>query len=564
MKTGKQYLDYRFEELRNEYSSWRSHHQELNRNFQPRRGRFNASDRNKGHKRNQLPNNTPLFAKRVLASGLMTGVTSPARPWFKLNPPDPDMADYGPVRSWLDEVQDVLYSVFAKSGLYRALPAIYQELGVIGTAAMIQDEDFENICSWTPFTAGEYYLGMNGNRVVDTFAREFEMTTYQVISRFGLENVSHNVRIQYENNNLMAPVDVYHLIEPNEGDDRGFKVNDKFKFRSVYYEPSTREAGEDKYLSVKGYYEFPVYAPRWDTNPGDTYGISPGMDALGDSFALQTQEKESGKAIAKMVSPPMKAPSSMRNTQVSLLPGATNFTDDPNNSFRSIYDVNIRLGELEQKIDKTEDRVNRAFYVDLFMMISNMQGIQPRNIKEIAERQEEKLLQLGPVLENMNDELLDLMITRTFNMIVRASEPGWKGITDFMVIPPPPEELSETDLKVEYISILAQAQKMVKTGAVERWIGFVGNMASLPGKEGALDKVNEDEIANIMALDLGVPNKAVRTQDEAEEIRNARRKQAAQAETREMIGQGAEAAKTLSQADTTGGNVLSEVLGVGR
>ena len=565
-KSGRDYCDYRIQQMRSEFSSWRSHFEDLNKNFQPRRGKFDVGDRNKGHKRNQLNNNTPLFAKRTLRSGMMTGITSPARPWFKLAPPDDEMAEFGPVRAWLDDVQRIMYAVFAKSGLYRVLPNIYEEVGVIGTACMMQEEDFTNITKFTPFTVGEYLLDIDGNRRVDTFAREYQMTVYQIVDQFGLENCSTHVNSLYDSRHYSAWIDVRHLIEKNDRKFDGLEVPSQFDYRSIYYEV-TRENQED-YLSVKGYHEFPIHAPRWDTKPGDTYGIGPGMDAIGDALALQVQEKECGKAIAKMVSPPTTAPSALKNVQVSLLPGANNFSDDPNNVFRAIYQVNPRVNELEMKMRTVEERINRAFYVDLFLMLSSDNRNQRATATEVAQKHEEKLLQLGPVLENLNNELLDPLIHRTFQMMVRASEPGWNGLTDFMVIPPPPKELSDgegkTDLKVEYVSILAQAQKMVSTGATERWVGFVGQMASIPGLESVIDKVNADEIADAMAEDLGVPNKAVHTNDEVEEKREERAKAQQQAQQQEQMTQMTDAAHKMSQSDTTGGNVLSEVLGVGQ
>ncbi|MBL4859824.1 MAG: hypothetical protein JKX96_02870 [Acinetobacter sp.] len=559
-RTARDYFDYRIQQMRSERSSWTAHWKDLNKNFQPRRGKFDSSDTNKGNKRNQLPNNTPLFAKRVLRAGMMTGATSPARPWFKLGPPDPDMADFGPVRGWLDDVQDVMYRVFASSGLYRALPSIYEECGTIGTACMLQEEDFENVTRFTVFTVGEYMLDINGKNVVDTFAREYQQTVHQIVTKFGLENCSTNIQQLYANGNLSAYFHIRHIIEPNTVPIDGLDKLDGFAFRSVYYEEGNR-GGVHKYLSVKGYHEFPVHAPRWDTKPGDTYGNSPGMDALGDAFALQVQEKEKGKAVAKMVSPPTTAPSALRNTQLSLLPGANNFTDDPNNVFRAIYQINPRVEELSEDIRRTEDRINRAFYVDMFLMLQSDNRNQRATATEVAEKHEEKLLQLGPVLENLNDELLDPIINRTFNMLVRASEPGWRGFTDKMMIPPPPE-LENVELRVEYTSILAQAQKMVATSAIERWVGFVGNMAAI-GKEDVLDKVNSDEIADIMAKDLGVPNAAVYTDDEVSGLREDRANQIQQQQMAERGAMMADSAKTMSETETTGDSVLADIVSGG-
>lgn len=564
-KTGRQYFDYRIEQMRSELSSWIPQLKELNRNFSPRRGKFDTSDRNKGNKRNQLSNNTPLFAKRILRSGMMTGITSPARPWFKLAPPDPDMENYGPVRSWLDAVQMVFYKVFAAAGLYRVLPGVYEEQGIFGTAAFLDDDDFDNVSRYTPFTVGEYMLSGNGQGKIDTFAREYELTVYQLINRFGIENVSNHVRELYARGNYEAYVQCRHIIEPNTREIEGLELSDEFDFRSVYYEVS-EGSGSGDYLSVGGYREFPVMAPRWETKPGDTYGIGPGMDALGDAIALQVQEREKGKAVGKMVNPPTIAPSAMQNQPISLLPGSRNFSDDPTGkAFRAIYQVEPRVQELNYDIGRTEDRINRAFYVDLFMMVANDDRDQRATATEIAEKHEEKLLQLGPVLENQNHDLLDPLIKRTFKKLVRASEPGWKGIVDFMMIPPPPPELQGKGmdaLDVEYVSILAQAQKMVSTGASERWLGFVGNMAAL-GKPEVLDKVKGDALVDVMARDLGVPNKVVNTEDEVAEIRKARAEQMQQQEAMARIAQSADAAKTLSETDTTGGNVLSDVLGVG-
>ena len=551
------YVTRRIGAMSNERSSWDFHWKDLIENFSPRRGKFLSTDRNRGTKRNTLTNNTPLFARRVLVSGLMTGITSPARPWFRLGPPDPDMDKFGPVREWLDQAETLMYKVFSASNLYKALPLVYEEAGVVGTAAMIQEDDFDDITRFTNFTAGEYYLAMNGKLKVDTFAREYEMTVYQLVEEFGYENVSRTVQNLYDVCNYDSWIKVIHLIEPSSMMEfEEFKLDKKFRWRSIYYEPGADGFHKQKFLRVKGYEDFPILCPRWDAKAGDTYGFSPGMDALGDSRALQVQEREKGKAIAKMVAPPTTAPSSLKNTNISLLPGANNFSDDPNNVFRPIYQVNPRVNELMADIQQTEDRINRAFYVDLFLLISRQDDV--RTATEISARQEEKLLQLGPVLEGMHDELLDPLIDNTFARIVRLSEPGWKDESMPQMLPPPPEALMGSEIKVDYISVLAQAQKLVSTGAMERWVGFTGQLAGL--RPEVLDKLNADQIVSAMADDLGVPNNVVVGDDIVQEQREARAKQAADAEAMQRMQGLVEGAKGLSDVDTTAGNALGDMV----
>ena len=150
-------------------------------------------------------------------------------------------------------------------------------------------------------------------------------------------------------------------------------------------------------------------------------------------------------------------------------------------------------------------------------MISRQDDV--RTATEIAARQEEKLLQLGPVLEHLHDELLEPLVENTFEMLMELSEPGWSGMGPAL-LPPPPEELQEENIEVEFVSVLANAQRLVDTGAMERWIGFVGNMAAM--KPEVLDKVDVDEAADEMAEKLGVPPRVVTNAEDVAAVREGR------------------------------------------
>lgn len=555
-----EYFDRRIEDMKAERSSWIAHWRDLQAHFSPRRGRFLYTDRNKGNRRNTLANNTPVLAKRTLAAGMMSGMTSPSKPWFRLMTPDPDLREHGPVQAWLDAVERVIYRVLRKSGFYRAMPSVYEELGVFGTGAMLMEPNFRTGLKFTPYTVGEYMLDIDGGNVLNAFGREYELTVGQTVRQFGRENVTETVRNLERNNALQTAVPVRHIIEPT---DRGtFTSNMNLvggredRYRSVYYEGGRAEA--DKVLRVQMYPWFPILGARWDVRPGDVYGYSPGMDALGDARALQVQEKEKAKAVALQNRPPVKAPRNMDKEDIALVPGAVNFTDDPHNAFTSIYQVNARPDLLALDIQKTERRINAALYVDLFLMIAQQDDV--RTATEIAARQEEKLLQLGPVLESVHNDVLDPLIENTFDVLVEASRDGWAGEGP-MLLPPPPEALGETDLDVEYTSLLAQAQRLVESQSLERFSGFVGQLSGI--WEEARDKVSVDDVVDEMAKTLGVPQKAINDGNAVANIRQGRADAAAQAQQLAVTAQGVEAAKTLSETPTTGDNALAAILGGG-
>ena len=125
----------------------------------PRSGRFTSSDRNRGGSRmNNLYDTSGTRALRVLEAGLMAGMTSPARPWFRLTTHDSSLAEFGPVKEWLDDTTVLMRDIFAQSNTYRALHTVYGEVAAFATGATLIDSNFESVIHHTPFTAGEFGL----------------------------------------------------------------------------------------------------------------------------------------------------------------------------------------------------------------------------------------------------------------------------------------------------------------------------------------------------------------------------------------------------------------------
>ena len=116
-------------QLKNERTSFEEHWRELAEFIDPRSTRFLTTERNNGSKRNtRIVDPTASKAARTLQSGMLSGITSPTRPWFKLATPDPEMMQYGPVKRWLDVVMTRMNDVMNRSNVYQSLPIIYGTL----------------------------------------------------------------------------------------------------------------------------------------------------------------------------------------------------------------------------------------------------------------------------------------------------------------------------------------------------------------------------------------------------------------------------------------------------
>jgi Bacteriophage head to tail connecting protein len=523
--------------LWSERSSWDSHWREIAQYQMPRASRFQTSDTNRGDKRhNNVYDNTAIFAHRTLAAGMMSGMTSPARPWFRLGLGDKDLAEHAPVRQWLNDVGEKMRAIFNASNTYNSLHQCYEELGAFGTWADFVMPDFDNVLHHYPMTVGEYALATNDKGYVDTLVRELAMTVGQMVRRFGRENVSVAVRNLYDRDNLDAWVDIIHFVEPRPDRDRTKSDARNMPFKSCYFEPGS-DAGKDDVLSESGFKRFPALCPRWVVTGNDIYGRSPGMECLGDVKQLQLEQLRKAQAIDYMVNPPLQVPTQYKDQAHKRLPGGVMFVDatGPGGGVRSAYEVNLNLNHLLEDVRDTRERINSAYYADLFLMLQNdiRSGV---TATEIAERHEEKLLMLGPVLERLHNELLSPLIDITFDRMVDAD-----------ILPPIPEEIAGREINIEFISTLAQAQRAVASSGADRLLGTVTQLAAV--KPDIVDKVDFDQVVDEYADLFGVNPKLVVSDEQVAEMRASRAKMAAAQQAGMAVPEMAKAAKEASQID---------------
>ncbi|MHB1368643.1 MAG: portal protein [Pseudomonadaceae bacterium] len=535
----------RWQALKTERSSWIEHWGEISSYLLPRSGRFFTQDRNKGQRRyNSIYDNTGTRALRVLAAGMMSGMTSPARPWFHLATADADLMKYAPVKLWLNDVSNLMHAIFQRSNTYRALHSMYEELGAFGTAASIVMPDFQNVIHHYPLTVGEYAIATNWKGEVTTLYREFQKSVHELVAEFGLKNCSSMVQSMYVNGNLDAWVTVVHAIEPREDRDPTKKDAKNMPWRSVYFE---LQGSQTTFLRESGFKRFPALCPRWAVSGGDIYGNGPGQESLGDIKQLQHEQLRKAQGIDYKTKPPLQVPTSMKNRDVETLPGGISYVDmaGPNAGIRTAFEVNIDLSHLLADIQDVRGRIDGAFYADLFLMLANQFDTR-MTATEVAERHEEKLLMLGPVLERLQNELLDPLIEMTFSRMVEAG-----------IVPPPPDELQGMELNVELVGMLAQAQRAVGTNSIDRFVGNLGAVAQF--KPEVLDKFDADKWADIYAESLGLDPHIIVSADDVQALREQRAQAAQAAQQSALMNQGADTAQKLAAAKTGEPNALTDV-----
>jgi len=551
--------------LLTERSSFEPHWRDVADMLLPRRGRrLYKGQQGDGGKINQkIIDSTGTHSLNILMSGLMSGVTSPARKWFALATPDREMMEFGPVRDWLTIVEQLMYQVLKAGGLYRMLPNVYEDLGAFGTSCLFHAQDFNTVARFGTFGIGEYCIAQNSRYLVDTVYRELPMTVEQVVHKFGdrnappstrWQNISASTKALYDAGNYDAWVDTVHCYFPNTGAVSGSTKSNELPFSSFVYEGGEHHEAGKLPLETKGFRRFPVYVPRWHLLTPDAYGRSPGMDALGDIQQLQDQHKKKGLALAKMVNPPMVADAGMKNTRLSTLPGDVTFAGSTatGEGFRPAYTVQPRLSEFNADIDATQARIRRTMFSDLFLMITERPGVQPLNDSEVFERKEEKLLALGPAMQRLDEDLLGTLINNTFDDIAEAG-----------MLPPPPEELAGIELEVEYLSIIAMAQRAQGLLGMQDTAAFVGQMAGIQQAAGipvtVVDKFDFEQAVDEYADKRGVPAGIIRADDEVERIQATRAQEAQAQQAAEMAANAGNVASQLGGIESAKGNIAADL-----
>ena len=540
MKTKREKLLTRWGHLRSERATWWSHWQEITTYLLPRNGRYFVQDRNKGHRRhNSIYDNTGTRALRTLGAGMMAGATSPARPWFRLGTADPELNSYSPVKLWLADVTERMQIVFQKSNTYRTLHGMYEELGAFGTAGSIILPDSENAIHHYPVTVGEYAIATDFQGRVNTLYREFQKTVGEVVKEFGYNKCSTSVKNLFDRGNLDTFITIIHAIEPRADRERDFKKmdNNNMAYKSCYFELGS---DDEQVLRESGYKRFPAVVPRWGVAGGDIYGNSPGMEALGDIKQLQHEQLRKAQGIDYQTKPPLQVPSYLKNRDVDSLPGGVTFIEGQQGKIETAFNVNLNLDHLLRDIQDVRQRINGSFYADLFLMLANATDTR-MTATEVAERHEEKLLMLGPVLERLHNELLDPLIDITFDRMIENN-----------LIPPAPEELQGMELNVEFVSMLAQAQRAIGTNSVDRYVNSMGMVAQM--KPDVLDKFDSDAWADGYADMLGIDPELIVPGSQVAKVRQARAQAQQQAAQQEAQNQAAERAAKIGNIDA--GNAM--------
>lgn len=480
---------------------------------------------------------TATLALRIASGGLVSGLASPSRPWFKVIPAMRRTVIDAAGREWLDSIEDRMYTVAAGSNFYNSFAQEIEDNLVFGTAPSIMYEDERDLIRLYNPAVGEYYLSSGATMRVDGLYRQFVMTVAQIVDFFEIENCPAEVQKQWaqKGNQLQVEYIIGHSIEPNFGigeNDVG-RVPGKFTWREVYW---LYGLAAPKPLSMRGFVDQPFTASRWSTQSNDAYGRSVGMDVLPDVMQLQVMTRRLAEAIEKQVRPPLVADMSLKNQPSSSLPGHVTYVQSlgPQSGMRPMYEVNPDVAAMTVNIQAIQARIKVAFFNDLFLMLEQRAN-DKMTAFEVAQKVQEKMQVVGPVIESLLDESLKPKLKRMFAIMSR------KGMFD-----DPPRSMKGMPLDIQFVSQLALAQKAAAMGGIQQLIALVG--AVEPFFPTAKDNIDSDSLIREANELLGNPEKILRGPEDVARLRQSNAQMLDQQRKMGLVSQMAEAAGKAAPA----------------
>ena len=482
--------------------TWETHWQEVADYFLTRKSDI-TERHTKGDKRNlQVFDATGTHSLELLASSLHGSLTSASSKWFSLRFKNSAVNEDDTAKEWLEDSAGKMFLAFHRSNFQQEIFEAYHDLICFGTAAMFIEADDDDMIRFSTRHIKEIYIAENGKGLVDCIYRRFTITAKAAADKFGLENLSRNLQAIYKNS-MFDEVELCHVVKPRDIYDPRKIDKKNMPYVSTYFEMET-----DHIISHGGFREFPYVVPRWLKSSNEVYGRSPAQNSLPDIKVLNKMVEIQLQAAAKQINPPLLIPDDSAILPVRTAPGSLNF-------YRSgardkIEPLNIGANNplglnLEQQ---RRESIGKAFHIDQLLI---QESPRQMTATEVQTRQDEKLKILGPVMGRLQSEMLNPLIVRVFQIMLRGNH--------FIQAPP---ILANQEIEIEYVSPMALAMKSQQLSGIMRGMEIFGSLSqTMP----VTDYIDENGLVKELIDILGLSAKMIKSDDEVQEIRANRQEQ---------------------------------------
>lgn len=491
-----------------------------------------------------------FFARKTLASFLASAMTNPSRIWSEWELANPDYAESEAAKQFTHDLNERRFTLLRQSNFYDEMATVYEEWPTYSTCVVLIEEDEEDVFRYVRFPIGSYGLADDHKGRCVAVSRRFTMTVRQVVERFATkpdgtidrDKLSLRTRALVDNENYDTPIEIAHLVCPNDDFNPVKQTPEFFRFASLYWEwgATMADGPLGGFLAKEGYREWPFMVFRWGRIAGDPFGVGgPGTDTIADVKSLQQIESDKLMGIEKLVKPTTVSPTEAGH--ISLLPGVNNKVATRTGSqvgpLHTVDPVGITVAAEEQ--ERVKERIYQHWYTRLVLSLTATEGAEggrDKTATEINAMSQERFLVLGRTVESASYPF-SVAADREFAIMQRRG-----------FLPPVPPELEGEPLVIKYTSMLALAQRSVPLTSLREYALVMAETFKLTGDPAIMNRTNWSEWAQEVGDAMGVSPKVQNSDEEVAKIEQA---QQAAAQAQAKAEQEALEAKTVKDLGTT-------------
>lgn len=496
----------------------------------------------------EIFDSTAFDAANILASTIHGSLTSASIRWFEIAYRQSKLNSDKSAKMWLENATDITYLSLQESNFNLEANETYLDLVSYGNSFISEEEvtDASGELQDIRFQAApvaDSYFEPSWNGQIRVYFRLHKMDAGQIVDKFtdlspeAISKLPEVVQAQYAKGEFAEKHDVVFCVYPRDNKYGNLNSPRKlaplerpFGYKYIFYRDKS-ELGDEG-----GYYEMPVFAPRWRKTSSSQWGHGPALIALPDILTLNRVVELTLAAGEKALDPPSLVQQRALMSDLDLAAGGQTVVRDIDGIKPYISGMDFGVGELQR--ENLVKSIQSKFFIDQLQLKDSpsMTATETQVRYELMQRL------LGPTLGRLQNDYLDPLVQRTFNINMRAGR--FEDVPDALAE-------SNVDLEIVYTGPLVRAQKADITQGVTRWMATIAELSSI--KPEILDNVDWDTAAQQLGGLEGVPAMFMNDETTRKKIRKLRREQEQAMEEAMIAKEQGEAAKVQNEADQLAG-----------
>lgn len=504
-------------------------------NFYPERADFTTAIDLGSEVGTDLSTSYPVLARRDLGNAIGSMLRPTSKAWFHIRTSNYDVLE-ADAKAWLEAATVKMRHMMSnrKSQFSRATKEGDHDFAAFGQTVLqvSKNKDASGVL-YRCWHLRDVAWAEDGEGNASTVYRRWKPFARELAKLFP-KTIHESVRTAAQKEPYKE-TNVYHCILPTENY-TGPLANVKTPFVSIYYDAENKVILEEVGVTSQEY-----IIPRWSTVSGSQYAFSPAtITALPDARMLQDMLRVLLEAGEKATNPPMIAVQEAIRSDISIFAGGITWVD-------AEYDE--RLGEVLRPManDKSGVPLGRDMALDVRAAIAESFFLNKLTLPqpgsdmtayEVGQRVQEYIRHAMPLFAPLEEEYNAPLCEATFEVMLALGKFG-------------PADNIPTAIRGQEITFAFESPLH---DAIEREKGqrFLEAQQMLSGAM-ALDPDSGDIIDVAVAVRdvlgaVGVPSKWTRTVEDTKKRAKERAALQQQAQQLAALQQGANVAKTISEA----------------